>query len=777
MKDKKIIIDNVYIVIICLCIIFSSLFIGSPINRNSGILLAIINTSAVIYIILNMFFNKDNKIKFNILLIITFIMLISSALPLIFNTYVSLSGTIYNILDVFGIVSLIILIFYNENRNKKKYIINSILISGIILCVISIDNLTTNVFTNFLEKIGNGRFFSADGRQISSLGYPNSFAVYIGLCFILSIGRLIETKKSLNKSIYSSILVLFLSLILLSYSRGTYVFLGIILLIYIFTINENKNKINLFLTSISTFILSICFMKIYVSLMATKQFLLIYPSIIILCLINAIMQIIISKISTKLEKVDMKKVLIVLAILLLCGIGLFFFLFRFTKPLELFSRGKSETEYIQTIDYITSENGFDVEIELEAKSKTEEGMQYGIVIAEKSIYNDTLKEHYIELNNFKGKKKIKIEKQKDVKYLEIKYQNYSIKNSGGLTIYSLKINGKNAILDYKYLPKEIVYKVKTIFNNPFSVTERFTFYKDGLKVASNHPILGQGGDAWKYLEQSVQEYKYYASEVHSYPIEVFIDNGILGLISVITLYLLAFYLFFKQMKNNQVNYLILGILLVLGHSIIDFDMSFMVIQLALFSIFALCMNCMEMQIRRNKVNIIIRSILLITLVLGCIFNILRGVSEQIYWININKSNNQIEQAKEIYKIYPWNNNVLIYILNNTNNTEENEKYVYYAIKYEPFLEQNLIIEKALDNNMPEGIIMKLIYKSINSKPKDLENMLECYNILDKYENNIKNPEKINKLKEKIKHDILENLNKIEYRVDINLKDKYIKNLN
>ena len=71
----------------------------------------------------------------------------------------------------------------------------------------------------------------------------------------------------------------------------------------------------------------------------------------------------------------------------------------------------------------------------------------------------------------------------------------------------------------------------------------------------------------------------------------------------------------------------------------------------------------------------------------------------------------------------------------------------------------------------------MIYKSINSKPKDLENMLECYNILDKNENNIKNPEKINKLKGKKKHDILENLNKIEYRVDINLKYKYIKNLN
>lgn len=777
MKNKKIVIDNIYIVIICLCIIFSSFFIGSPINRNSGILLAIINILAVIYIILNMIFNKDNKIKFNILLIIIFIMLISSALPLIFNTYASLSGTIDNILDVFGIVSLIILIFYNENKNKKKYIINSILISGIILCIISIDNLTTNIFTEFLEKIGNGRFFSADGRQISSLGYPNSFAIYIGLCFILSIGRLIETKKSLNKLIYSSILVFFLSLILLSYSRGTYIFLGIILLIYIFTINENKNKINLFLTSISTFILSICFMKIYVNVIATKQFLFIYPSIIMLCLINAIIQIIISKISTKLEKIDMKKVLIVLVILLICGIGLFFFLFRFTKPLELFFRGKSETEYIQTIDYITSENGFDVEIELEAKSKTEKGMQYGIVIAEKSIYNDTLKEHYIELNNFKGKKKVKIEKEENVKYLEIKYQNFSIKNSEGLTIYSLKINGKDAILDYKYLPKEIVYKVKTMFNNPFSVTERFTFYKDGLKIASSHPILGQGGDAWKYLEQSVQEYKYYASEVHSYPIEVFIDNGILGLISVIAIYILAFVLFFKQMKNNQTNYLILGILLVLGHSIIDFDMSFMVIQIAVFSIFALCMNCMEIQIRKNKINTFISVILLIVLTVSSSFNILRGTSEQIYWININESNNQIEQAKAIYKLYPWNNNVLIYILNNTNNTEENEKYVYYAIENEPFLEQNLIIDIALDNNMSEEIVLDLVNKNINSKPKDLENMLECYIILDKYDNKIKEFTKLEKVKEKIKNDILENLNKIEYRVDINLKDKYIKILN
>ena len=56
-------------------------------------------------------------------------------------------------------------------------------------------------------------------------------------------------------------------------------------------------------------------------------------------------------------------------------------------------------------------------------------------------------------------------------------------------------------------------------------------------------------------------------------------------------------------------------------------------------------------------------------------------------------------------------------------------------------------------------------------------MLECYIILDKYDNKIKEFTKLEKVKEKIKNDILENLNRIEYRVDINLKDKYIKILN
>lgn len=795
MKKSKTILDNIALVIICFCIVISSILVGTPITANYGIISTIINGIALIYLVISLFLNRNKRYLNNILVLIVLVFNISNLIPLIFKSYISLSATIDNILDMTGILSLVILIISNENENKSKYIVNSIITSGVMLCFISIDNLTTNVLGEFLGKLGNLQNYNPDSRQMANFGYPNSLAIYIALCFILSIGRIVEinsdtnksTSKLLSKIICSSLLVSFISIIFLSYSRGTYVILAIASLIYLLVINENKEKINTGLTIITTVLLSGIFIKLYGNFVNIEEYINIYFILIILSLVNGLLQIGVGYVGNKLEKINLKKLIIVMLLILVMGIVIFFVLMQYTKPLILFSKGNKSYEYIQLIDYIKVEDKVKVDIEFDAKSELEDEGQYGIIIQEKNEYNDTLEEHSIVVTNYSGTKTVEFEKQENTKYIAISYVNYRITKSDGLTIYSVKINGQDALLDYEFLPKEIVYKIKNISVETFSVTERFTFIKDGLKIALTNPILGYGGNAWRYLEYSVQEYNYTAAEAHSYIVDIFVENGILGFLIVIGLYIYGIIIFIKQRKNNKINYLILGVLLVLIHSIYDFDMSFGIVQIAVFSVFALCVNNNKINLKNNKINIISNIIIIIFLGIVLCFNILRTIS-QIYYIKeyyikeINEDfiaessikNIDIIKTEEIYKIYPFNNYLLKYILLNETDTNKLKEYIDYVIDNEEYYMQNEVIEIAYNAGYDENIIKELINKSINSNPKDIENMMECYTIINNFDND---KETFEEISNQIKSRVLDNIDKNEYRVDRNQKEIYFEILN
>lgn len=795
MNKSKIILDNIALVIICFCIVISSLLVGTPLTSNYGIISTIINGMALIYLIISLFLDRNKRYINNILVLIVLVFNISNLIPLIFKSYISLSATMDNILDMTGILSLVILIISNENKNKSKYIVNSIITSGVILCFISIDNLTTNVLGEFLGKLGNLQNYNPDSRQMANFGYPNSLAIYIALCFILSIGRVVEINSDANKSnnkllskiIYSSLLVSFISIIFLSYSRGTYVILAIACLIYLLIINGNKEKINTGLTIITTVLLSGIFIKIYGNFVNMEEYINIYFMLIILSLVNSLLQIGVGYVSNKFENINLKKIIIVMILILIVGIVIFFVLMEYTKPLILFSKGNKSYEYIQLIDYIKVEDRVKVDIEFDAKSELEDEDQYGIIIQEKNEYNDTLNEHSIVVTNYSGTKTVEFEKQENTKYIAISYVNYRITKSDGLTIYSVKVNGQDALLDYEFLPKEIVYKIKNISAETFSVTERFTFIKDGLKIALTNPIIGYGGNAWRYLEYSVQEYNYDAAEVHSYIVDIFIENGILGFLTVIGLYIYGIVIFIKQRKNNKINYLILGVLLVLIHSIYDFDMSFGIVQIAVFSVFALCVNNNKINLKNNKINMVSNIIIIIFLGIMLCFNILRTVS-QIYYIKeyyINEikesfidesiiENVDITKTEEIYKIYPFNNNLLKYILLHETDNNKLKEYIDNVLENEEYYMQNEVIEIAYNAGYYENIIKELIYKNINSNKKDIENMMKCYNIISNFN---ENKEAYEEIKNEIKQMVIENIDKNEYRVDRGLKKIYLEILN
>lgn len=767
-REKVIqIVDTIFLYIICLCIVISAFLIGTPLTNNYAIINCIINVSGLAYIVFNLIIKKNKSV--NWLNIILLVVLLSSIIPLVANSFVSLSATVDNIFNIITIIALVILISQNSNINKSKYITNSIMISGLIISFISIDNLTTNFLTNFLEKIGNIDTVNPDSRQIANFGYANSLAVYLAFCFILSISKSIEDEKKYDKYLYSFPLTIFLSLILLSYSRGTWIALAIIILAYIIFINGKGKKIELTYTIFIAIITSVVFSKLYGDYISSKNYLLIYLTIIVLSVINSAMQIVRKKLSDKICKIKTKTIIISIVIFGMICIAIFVILMQYKSPLVLFKENDDGIKsYTQEIDYITSDNLYKVEIDINAVTKFQNADQYKIIIIERNKYKDLLKEHEISLGNFQGTKVVEFKKQPNTAYLAITYETNNLFANQGLTIYSLKINNQEAELDYKYIPKEIAYKLKSINTKVLAVSERTQFWKDGIKLFLEKPLTGFGGKAWKYMQYTTQEYFYFSEEVHSYIVNSFIENGILGGISTIAIYVYAFIIFIKNRKDNKILPLILAVGLVLGHSVIDFDMSFAIIRITVFAVLALCAK--EINMKRWTQNIM-TGVFAVILCISSLFTCMDAYSETQYLFNIESKANRLELAERIYNVYPLNLDILEYILSHEKNIESLNKFVEYLENYEPYYNLDYIIRFKLENNQD---IYDEVVKSLENKPMDIENMVNCYQYI--LQSDMNSDEKYIILQERIKEEILENIDKPEYRINEENKAKFLERI-
>ena len=104
------------------------------------------------------------------------------------------------------------------------------------------------------------------------------------------------------------------------------------------------------------------------------------------------------------------------------------------------------------------------------------------------------------------------------------------------------------------------------------------FWKDAIKLIIKNPIVGYGGEAFLYLHQSVQDIYYMSAETHSYPLQILLENGIIGILAYTCI--LGYYIIFI-IKQKEKEIIDIGVILTLGililHSAMDFEMTYMYI--------------------------------------------------------------------------------------------------------------------------------------------------------------------------------------------------------
>lgn len=526
---------------------------------------------------------KKEKIPLNKIDIMIYILALSSIIPLLFKSYVSLSGTVDIIVKYICILNLysIIKIECKKNPQYTKIIINTIIISILVLCLIGIDEMYANYLEGF-KKIIHYKSIKYDEKRLGSLfAYPNTMAIMCVAGIFLSLGQIWQTKKVRNKIIYIAIAIIMLITMLLTYSRMVYILFIMASIVFLFLLAQKYKK-----------------------------------------------------------KIKFKNIIIGTTIIV---IGILYLIIG----LQISDKIVISKEYQKILYTVNPNQEYKFCFEVETNGTSKEDDIFEIRVTEKNRYFDTIETTKIEFGTYKGKKEIQIttKEQTAVIYLNISKK----EEASNFTVKEASINGEKLILKYKILPTSMVQKIEGISIKNKSFWERAIFIKDGIIEIKDNWLLGQGGKAWETIQQKVQSYNYYAKEMHSFPLKIFLENGIIGFLAYIGLAIYILEKLIKETKKEEVDIsiisTILALLVISVHSLFDFDMSFFYVAFIVSTIIALISSKEEKEIVGNN-------IVYILMIVSSIFSIYYASIQIHFKYNISMLKvNSVWTEERILKTY------------------------------------------------------------------------------------------------------------------------------
>lgn len=474
-----------------------------------------------------------------------------------------------------------------QNNKYKNYFCIALIITGIVNAIVGIDNLTIKFLTTKFKETNLFNFVNAEQRMIGGFGYANSFAISLTIPLIICMGKYLKDGKL--KNLYLVISFIFATCIILSYSRAT--ILVIILSIIVYCILQKKAMQNIkLINSMAVLLLSaLGYSKIFTKYYQTTKYLLLFGSLIIIMLLAVLIINIINKITSKRSTKEyiIFVITIVISLVIFVAIGL-----NLGKPLEIFTNENQNSEIIFDLKNMELEQHYNFEFDIEAKVK-ENYEIYEIAVREQNKYNTVIEYHTILIGEETKIKNISFDTLPETDSLSIAFRTRNYKLQEGLIIKELKINGKNYNLDYVYLPYKIVNRICSMDIKNVFEKGRIAFYKDALKLIKQNPFTGIGGNGWKYKYQDIKSYDYQTVQVHSFPISIFLEFGIIAIIAYIIILICIAKNTTKILKDEYE--IFVALFAILLHSMIDFDLSFM--NILLYTIVLISMNS------KNKVGI------------------------------------------------------------------------------------------------------------------------------------------------------------------------------
>lgn len=193
---------------------------------------------------------------------------------------------------------------------------------------------------------------------------------------------------------------------------------------------------------------------------------------------------------------------------------------------------------------------------------------------------------------------------------------------------------------YKYVVNcGILTSIKDYFSNLNSTKLRITYYVDAFKLIISSPlnfIFGIGGNAFRTMYETVQNIEYISLETHSMIIQIFLEAGVIG---VITLSIILFYLLSKS-KKNIYNLILIAIIIFSAFDVF-FTYTFMLY------ILAIVMGNIDIKQRSLKKGDSIVNLIVFILIFNLMtFQVIAFFNEPLILNDINSS---LEEQEKIIK--------------------------------------------------------------------------------------------------------------------------------
>ncbi|MGE5327927.1 MAG: hypothetical protein ACM3KR_00260 [Deltaproteobacteria bacterium] len=564
--------------------------------------------------IIKKLFDKDFKIIKAPLDIAAILLVLVYALPIMLGIAASAQEAWDKFLRYINyfFIYLICRDIIKEDKNIK-IILNAILVSALGVCILGVDAGAGGILTNKINwfikqipvwlqfqqgaaKLMDFKFFGgfAEGRIFSTLQYPNVLASYLGAVFLLISGLLMVTRSYLKRAWYGAAGFIVFYTFILTGSRGMVLVLPLMVLILFISFRNKKHILSFTVDAFVPIVAGVSFSAMYGNYVNAGQYSKVWITIIIGAFISAVLTSIIQRLKRVLFAVSTKIYVVTAASVVMIFVVLVGFALNIEKPLLIkhdVKEAASQKIVVRDITNIKPSAKYILNFDVDALSNEKNEEPYSIIALGMDKFANLEQLAEIKGKTEKARKSMEFTTKDSTRTLRIQLQNYIPNTSASFSNFVLKdVNTgkeKKLIIQYKYLPTDLIYKIQDISLQTHNAWQRLIFVNDAFRIIGAYPF-GTGGGGWKALYHQYQSYEYASNEVHNYPVQLWVETGILGISVLIGTIVLIIHHYRKvRLEKNETetegvdnsnriitaSTVFVAILSLYAHSIIDFDFS------------------------------------------------------------------------------------------------------------------------------------------------------------------------------------------------------------
>ena len=665
-------IDEIIKVILVIALLFLSIQKGG-FYKNDNMIFSIIVEFLGLFTII--YYSAKNKFKgkVDIIGMILLALPICYSLPIVFKNYASLNDSITEIVRYFNIYLIYKIVSLSKNKKSYEYVLIAI---SLFLGTLGIDGMGNRLFLGILKKFNSGYLDFDITRMSSTIQYANVLAIIFLIASVFIFKNLFKSIKENNKKkfvfYYSSLFFTLLCLIL-TQSRVGLLLATIYYITHIICLRENKEKAKLIILTILFELIVftvISFKGIYIN--KAYIYYIFGTSILFSVVIAHLIYIYFNKESKVIDVINKNKKKIYIGIVLLLVMYILLGIFL-TTPLKItgnsadkvarsvYVHAKDENKITFNVENLVSDSRYQINIYSVSENN------------EKELLNTF--DYYRSVS---GNFEYSFKKNNDFNRIDIEIKC----EKGGILVDNFTFNGDKKVLNYAIIPTDIVNKLKEVFTQSDSIKTRIIYLKDALKIwnlSFKNRIVGVGGEGFKNLYQTVQRSYYTSTEVHNSFVQILVESGILGFISILAVVII--YLL-KADKNIYKS----AFILLLIHMIVDLDFSYTII----FAIFAILLAINDVKYKKELES---NTLKILEFIVGIILSIFVIYVEQkviiAYSIKVPIYESDVTLSKEATKVSKLEKRVML-------DSADNKYRKELAKEYESYL-------KLLTDKINEGI--------------------------------------------------------------------------